>query len=1312
MDARCRVELLGGLRVQQGERTITRFRTQKTAALLAYLAYHLDRAHPREVLAELLWPWASPTAGRESLSTALASLRRQIEPPGLPKGAVLKTDRFSIQLNPQTVSTDVAEFQAALQAAEQAGNETERVQALTDAVGLYRGPLLPGYYQDWVLPEQDRTAELYLQAVLRLTKALEKAGELEQASDWARRAIAADPLREEAHKELMRLLIVARQPEAALKQYHELARLLRDELDAEPSEDIQRLAERLEAVKGQAPIARAEPARATPQPRGRKALPTGTVTFLLTDIEGSTRLSEVAGEAFDDALTAHHKLLRQQFRQHGGHEVKELGDGFLVAFEHPTTALACAVASQRELVQKRWPKAIGALPVRMAVHTGQVELLEREYRGLALHHASRVLTAGHGGQVLCSEGAAGLLRRDLAAGVRLVDLGVYQLRDVEVPERLFQVSYPGMDPEQFPPLKAHMGYGSHLPLSFTRFFGREKELAWLQDALVQPETRLVTMTGPGGSGKTRLALEAARQLLQPFGGAVWFVPLQELLSAGLVPGAIADALHLTRSPQAEPLEQVVEALSRQPSLLLLDNFEHLAEEGPLVLRTLLERVPALTCLLTSRQYLGLTGEVEFFVAPLPTPRGEGTPEGLMHCESVQLFVDRAQAARPDFQVTPANARAVADLCNRLEGIPLALELAGARAQVLTPAQMLGQLEHRFEFLVSRKRDVPDRHRTLRAAVDWSYQSLSPELQRLYRRLSVFRGGWTVEAAAAVCEEPNALECLEQLRECSLVLLDEGAEETGEVRFGLLETLREYGDGQLAAEERAALDQRHAECYLELAETAGPQLYGPQQKEWLDRLEREHDNMRAALDYVGSAPGEDEAGLRLGVALTPFWEVRGHQTEGRRHLAAALARADKAAATVERAQALVGAGRLAVQQGDTVSARALVEAGLALSAEVGDKASLARGLRSLSSVAEEEGDSAGMRTLAERAQALYHELRDDEGVASCICQRAAVASDEGDHQAAAALLEEALALSRRSGDKRGVMVCLAQQSGAAFRGGDLVGTRTLAEEALAIGRELGDRRSTAGLLARLGMVSMKRADHAAARVLLEEALATHRELGAEGFVASDLQYLAELACDEGDAAAARRIWVESLEISERAGAQRDVAECLAWLGYLAGREGHYGEARERLEAALAVQRQVGDRRGMADSLDLLGCNACDEGDYSSARTLLAESLAIYLDLRYDWGLSGCLGSMARLWGAQGRSREATRLLGAAEALREAIDWPLDATEREEHERALDALREVLGEEDLGAARAEGRAMNRPEAVAYALGAEGTPEAPAP
>jgi len=1275
MDARCRVKLLGGLRVEQGERTIMRFRTQKTAALLAYLAYHLDRAHPREVLAELLWPWASPTAGRESLRTAIASLRRQIEPPGLPKGSVLKSDRFSVQLNPQAVATDVAEFQAALQAAETAGNETERTQCLMEAVGLYRGPLLPGHYQDWVLPEQERMTALYLQTVLRLTKALEEAGELEQALDHARRAVAADPLREEAHREVMRLLIVARQPEAALKQYHELERILKEELGEEPSEAVQRLAERLEAVKGAAPVTRekaVEPAR-VPPPRTKKALPTGTVTFLLTDIEGSTRLREEAGEAFDDALTTHHKLLRQQFREYGGHEVKELGDGFLVAFEHPTTALACAVDAQRVLARKHWPKETGPLRVRMAVHTGQVELMEREYRGLALHHASRVLTAGHGGQVLCSEGAAGLLRRDLEPGVRLVDLGVYQLRDVEVPERLFQVSYPGMDPEKFPPLKAHIGYGSHLPLTFTRFFGREKELAWLQEALLQAQTRLVTMTGSGGCGKTRLALEAARQLLQPFGGAVWFVALQELASSGLIPGAVADALQLPRSPHIEPLDQAVEALSRQPSLLVLDNFEHLAGEGALVLRTLLERVPTLTCLVTSRQTLDLSGEAEFFVAPLPTPSGEGTPEGLMSCDSVQLFVDRAQAARPDFQVTPANARAVSALCDRLEGIPLALELAGARAQVLTPAQMLGQLEHRFEFLVTRKRDVPDRHRTLRAAVDWSYQSLAPELQRFFRQLSVFRGGWTVEAAAAVCEEPNALECLERLRESSLVLLDAGAEETGEVRFRLLETLREYGEKQLAEDEANALHQRHAECYLALAEEAKSKVRGgPEQVAWLDRLEREHDNLRAALAWLQEAPGVAQTQLRLARALLHFWIFRGYLSEGRAHLDQALRRPDATRATKARAGALFAASALAYRPGDYAAARVLAEEGLSISRELGEAWDIAACLTALGNVAMGLGPLAAAKAMHEEALGIWRDLGDRRGVANALNNLGGVAWREGDHAASRPLHQEALEMYREEGDGSGAARSLVFLADEAWSRGDYAAAKGMYEEGVGLFRELGYREGLSLCLESLGTVALAEGDNASAVPLLEEALTSARELGLFFQVVGCLRHLGLVARDQGDFARARALGEEALAMSRRLGDRQQIAPCLVTLASTADELGDHATARALLREAGDAYRELGSRTNIADYLETAAWTSAAEGD----------------------------------------ARGSVRLLGAAQALREKTGTPLQPGVRAEYETFVATQRAALGEEAFAAAWAEGRAMSWQEAVAYALGEEEAPETPTP
>jgi predicted ATPase len=386
--------------------------------------------------------------------------------------------------------------------------------------------------------------------------------------------------------------------------------------------------------------------------------------------------------------------------------------------------------------------------------------------------------------------------------------------------------------------------------------------------LVAEQRRLVTLTGSGGSGKTRLAVEVARGLVEEFQGAVWFVSLADLSDARLIVESVRDALRLPRSPSMDPLEQVVAALGRQPALLLLDNFEHLLIHGAALVRDLLERVETLTVLVTSRQRLDLAGERELVVLPLPIPRAADSVEELIRCESVQIFTDRAQAVRSEFEVTSANARAVAELCRRLEGIPLAVELAAARAQVLTPAQMLAQIADRFDLLVSRERDVPTRHRTLRAALDWSYQLLSPELQRLFARLSVFRGGWTAEATEAVCEEPKALDYLEVLRECSLVVAEE---QTQEMRFHMLETLREYAREQLSPEERVVLEQRHAAHFLALAEQAMPELLGPKQGIWLARLEQEHDNLRSALGELETKHTELLQAALGGTAVSTEWQ---------------------------------------------------------------------------------------------------------------------------------------------------------------------------------------------------------------------------------------------------------------------------------------------------------------------------------------------------------------------------------------------------------------------------------------------------------
>ena len=1091
-----RVNLLGVLRAEQNDHVIHRFYTYKIGALFAFLAYYRQKAHSRDALIEMLWPDSDMKAGRASLSTALSSLRNQFEPPGTPAHSVLRADRFSIGLNPDVVITDVAEFENAVRAAAKANGATERVQHLSGALDAYAGRLLPAYYEEWITGEQERLSSLFFDALGRLLPLLEASGDLEAAVAIARKAVAVEPLREEGHSHLIRLLAACGQPGTALRQFKEWERRLDEELGDEPSAPLRALARQIEKQSGMnAPpvtVLVTRPPTPTLTPAATAGMP-ATLTFLMSDIEGSTQQWERAGAAFRQALETHHALLRGEFARHGGREIKEAGDSFLVAFGSVRKALDCAVAGQQALAGQAWPQEVGPIRVRMALHTGDVEQsADGEYHGLVLHRASRMLTAAHGGQILVSEVTAGLVRRELGDEVRLTDLGIYRLRDVPTPERLLQVEYPGMAENGFAPLAAEAGYQANLPLQFTRFFGREREIAELTALLQSSQTRLVTLSGPGGTGKTRLALQVAERLTQPLGGAVWFAPLADIADSSLIVDTILGSLRVPRSPQREPLDQAVEALAKQPCLLVLDNFEHLVENGAATVQALLSRVPDLTLLVTSRQLLGLSGEREFALKPLPTPNGVAdTPERLSAYDGVRLFIDRAQASRPDFQITNANAPAVAELCDRLEGIPLALELAAARAQVLTPTQMLAQLAHRFDFLSSRKRDVTDRQRTLRGAIDWSYRLLAPELQRFFARLSVFRGGWTIEAAEAVCEEPLALDYLAQLRECSLAL----TEERDGMRFSLLETLREYAHEQLVSEERAAAEQRHVDLFVALAEDASSQCATLQTasgtKRYLDAIEAENDNLRAALGYCRHETGT-ENGLRLVGAMGMFWGCRCYFAEGRTWCADVLSRPSAAGRTAARAGALpVWSGMI---KSNTAEPRRLLEESLEIWREVGgDARTIANVLCHLGFVARDAGDGEGARAYMEQSLTLYRELEAHADVEQMLTNLGFNAVGRRDITAARSLFEESFALAQSRGAPESSFTLWGLGSLTAFELGDLAAGRALLERSLSMVREMRMPAYVAFVLEALGGVAIQEGDFPAAHSLLVESLTIMRDI---------------------------------------------------------------------------------------------------------------------------------------------------------------------------------------------------------------------------
>jgi len=900
-----------------------------------------------------------------------------------------------------------------------------------------------------------------------------------------------------------------------------------------------------------------------------RQLLTGTVTLLFTDIEGSTRLLQRLGNQYAAVLKECRRLLRVAFQQENGFEVDTQGDAFFVVFESATEAVAAAIHAQKALFAAHWPDE-AEVRVRMGIHTGEPLPTEEGYVGLDVHYAARIMSAAHGGQVLLSQMTRDFVATELPDGVYLRELGSYRLKDIAGPNQLYQLVIPGL-PADFPPLSTLNAQHNtqNIPSPSTSFVGREQEVTMVANLLRRPDVRLVTLMGTAGVGKTRLALQVADQLSSLFTDGIYFVPLDQLSSAEAVLPTLAQMLNIQDEKDTPLLEQVKAVLRNQSLLLILDNFEQVIAARRII-ADLLTTSLKLKVLVTSRVMLHMQAEHLCEVPPLPLPdRGKPGQQPnlakLSRNAAIALFVQRAQAVQPDFQLTATNAAALTDICIRLDGIPLAIELAAARIRHFQPQALLTRLEQGLTVLQGRADDVPARQQTLHGAIAWSYDLLTAAEQRVFRRFAVCINGATMEAAERVCagetdaDVPDVPDILVALVDQSMLQRQELEKE--EVRFWQLQTLREYALACLTeAGELAATQAAHATYYLSWLEQMAPLLAGAEQAHWLDRLDWDYENVKAALNWLlERAKVEAERGeqaLQLCNALLGFWELRGYVNEGLAFLERTLA-VSQDIAPATRAQVLHGAAFFALIQDDNVRAEAFLRQSQLLFRESGDRAGMANILRLQGTLAMVKSSYKLARRLLEEALALYLERGDTQQVVSTRESLAHIAISQCDYPRAKSLLDENIASYQARGEQYRIAFSLYHLARAFFLlRGDLVEAHALAEECLALFKTAGNRRLMAYTLCILGqIVCMEEYEFNKARVMLEEAVVVFKTIEDRSGTSEALTALARLAVLQGEYEVARGYYTESWKLLQVIGAKDLCAACL---------EG-YGEALLRLGA---------------------------------------------------------------------------------------------------------------------------------------------------
>ena len=1039
-----------------------------------------------------------------------------------------------------------------------------------------------------------------------------------------------------------------------------------------------------------------------------RSAPSGTVTFLLTDVEASTQAWQADSTAAAAAVARQEEIVGAAIAAHGGFRPVEQGEGdsLVAAFARASDAVEAAVEAQLALAREPWPTN-EPIRVRMALHAGEAEAPDGRYAGSTIIRTARLRAVAHGGQTVVSRATAELVSDKLPQGATLVDLGSHRLRDLTRAEQVFQVSHPDL-PVSFPPLRSLDRVANNLPAQLTSFIGREAELAQVERLLAQ--VRLLTLTGAGGCGKTRLAAHAAAAVAEAYPDGVWWVELAPLRPGSAVSTAVLTALGLREQPPRSALDQLADHFGERRALVVMDNCEHVLDAVGGLVEPLLVRSPAVTVMATSREPLGVAGETTWRVPPLAMPTGPGpsTPEALTAFDAVALFVERARQARPNFAVTNESAPTVAEICARLDGIPLAIELAAARVRVLSPEGIRAGLDDRFRLLTGGSKRGLARQQTLAASVEWSHDLLGEAERIMLRRLAVFAGGFTLDAAEAVgagdgIEPLEVLDLLTGLVDKSLVVADDECRET---RYRMLETIRQFAAARLqAGGEGETVRDRHLGLQLQLAAAADAAFMADD--ELTARLQAEHDNLLLALDRALHRGRFDDA-VTLLVGLADLWLSRGLVREALAWFERVLGRAEAAASSIAY-RALWARGVLAMIDGRPDPALERAGDVVAQARTAGDLRYVARGLLVQGMVQAMLEPAAGEKVL-EGAVSEADEVGDP--ITSVLGRLVLVAGalHRDDHRLVARHLDDGRdRLEGATGQMRSMYHALAGWS--ALRSGRFEEAGRHVRSALDLAAEMGDA-NLAGALAALtlALLELGRGHSAEAAAAVEPVLREPRHAGPTREDAMLTGVWGVVLAEQGRLDEAEPVLAESVRLAEQIGDGLQSAFCLGWYAAALRISGERQQARATAEALRSRARQQGNPAFEALALRELGHLARLEGELDVADDLVHAGLMLSADMRMPSDLAGHLDAVAGVAAAEESYEEAARLLAAAEALRCQVGSVPLSWDRAGRDADLETTRRALGPEVFSAAWSEGKALSAGDAVAYAQRGRGERKRP--